>query len=178
MIRTRVGYTGGTTANPTYQQIGDHTESVQIDYDPEQITYQDLLEVFWSSHNPRTEPVRRQYMAAVFYHDERQRQLALESRDQLAADLGQTVQTQVLPAETFYLAEDYHQKYYLQNTPQLISEFEAMYPNSPALVDSTAAARLNGYAGGNGTPEQLELELGRLGLSPAGQQFVQQRISR
>jgi methionine-S-sulfoxide reductase len=172
-----VGYAGGSKANPTYHSLGDHSETIQIEYDPSEISYEELLDVFWESHNPSRQSYSRQYMSIIFYHDEEQQRLAFESRDRQAAKRGK-IYTEIVQAGEFYLAEDYHQKYYLQNTPQLISEFEAMYADSTALVDSTAAARLNGYAGGNGTPEQLEREMGRLGLSPAGQEFLQQRISR
>lgn len=178
MIRTRVGYTGGATANPTYKQIGDHTESIQVDYDPEQITYRKLLEVFWSSHNSRTEPIRRQYMAAVFYHNEEQKQLAIETRDQVADKLGQAVFTQVLPAETFYLAEDYHQKFNLRRYKDIYGELAAVYPTTEALIASTAAARLNGYVAGYGTRAQLDTEIESLGLSSEAQQSLRRLVLR
>ena len=76
VIRTRVGYAGGRLKAPTYTHIGDHTETVQVDYDPAQITYAELLEVFWQGHNPRSRPYSRQYMAAVFYHNQEQKELA------------------------------------------------------------------------------------------------------
>jgi len=178
VIRTRVGYTGGTTAKPTYKQIGDHSESIQVDYDPAQITYRELLEVFWSSHNPRTEPIRRQYMAAVFYHDEEQKQLAIETRDQVAAKLGKTVFTQVLPAETFYLAEDYHQKFNLRRYKDIYGELATVYPTTEALIASTAAARLNGYVAGYGTRDQLDTEIESLGLSAEAQQALRRLVLR
>jgi peptide-methionine (S)-S-oxide reductase len=176
-VRTRVGYAGGTRANPTYHSLGDHSETIQIEYDPSEISYEELLEVFWESHNPSRPSYSRQYMSIIFYHNEEQQLLALETRDREAARRGK-IYTEIVPAGEFYLAEDYHQKYYLQNTPQLMAEFEAIYPDSDALVDSTAAARLNGYAGGNGTQEQLERELERLGLSPEGQQLLLRRFLR
>jgi peptide-methionine (S)-S-oxide reductase len=145
--------------------LGDHTESVQVDYDPAQITYAELLDVFWQSHNPRTRPYSRQYMAAVFYHNEEQRKLALASRERVAADLGVQVYTEVLSAGEFYLAEDYHQKYNLQRGRAYYGELSAIYPEIEDLVDSTAAARLNGYLAGYGAREQLEREVGQLGLS-------------
>lgn len=70
MIRTRVGYAGGSKENPTYYSLGDHSETIQIDYDPTQISYGQLLEVFWNSHNPTYEPWSRQYMSIIFYHSE------------------------------------------------------------------------------------------------------------
>ncbi|HUT18606.1 MAG TPA: peptide-methionine (S)-S-oxide reductase, partial [Anaerolineae bacterium] len=129
------------------------------------ITYDDLLDVFWQSHNPRTRPYSRQYMAAVFYHSEEQREQALASRERGASDLGAEVYTEVLPAGEFYLAEDYHQKYNLQRARAYYEELSTIYPEIEDLVDSTAAARLNGYLAGYGTQEQLEREIGELGLS-------------
>lgn len=137
-----------------------------MDYDPTQITYDELLDVFWQSHSPRSRPYSRQYMAAVFYHDEEQKELALASRDRLAAELGGEIVTQVLPAGEFYLAEDYHQKYSLRRGGAYYDELSAVYPETEDLVNSTAAARLNGYLAGHGTAEQLEVEVSQLGLSP------------
>jgi hypothetical protein len=146
--------------------LGDHTESVQVDYDPTQITYAELLDVFWQSHNPRSRPYSRQYMAAVFYHDEEQEELALATRDRVAAESGGEIHTEVLPAGEFYLAEDYHQKYTLRRSRAYYDELSAIYPETEDLIRSTAAARLNGYLAGYGTAEQLEVEVSQLGLSP------------
>jgi peptide-methionine (S)-S-oxide reductase len=165
VVRTRVGYTGGARADPTYTKLGDHTESIQVDYDPEQISYEQLLEVFWEAHSPLSRPFSRQYMTAVFYQGEEQRQLAEASRERVAAELGSEVLTQILPAGTFYLAEDYHQKYYLRRHQGLYDEIAVVYPQTEQLIASTAAARLNGYLGGYGTRAQLEEEMAGLGLS-------------
>jgi peptide-methionine (S)-S-oxide reductase len=172
-----VGYAGGTKANPTYRSLGDHSETIQIEYDPTQISYEELLDVFWSSHSPTSRPWSRQYASIVFYHDERQRELAVETMKQQAAERG-TIFTQIEPAETFYPAEDYHQKYYLRNARDLMREFSAMYPDGEIFAASTAAARVNGYLGGNGTCEQLQEDLGRLGLSAAGQDKLEQMVCR
>ena len=76
MIRTRVGYTGGNKENPTYRTLGDHTESIEVDYDPGIISYADLLKVFWRSHDPGSRSWSRQYIAAIFYHNEEQKKQA------------------------------------------------------------------------------------------------------
>jgi peptide-methionine (S)-S-oxide reductase len=104
-------------------------------------------------------------MAAVFYHDDAQKQLALTTRDREAVRRGGPVKTAILAVATFYLAEDYHQKYMLRSRSELMREFKAMYPDEAGLVNSTAAARVNGYLGGNGTSAALEREIGLLGLS-------------
>jgi methionine-S-sulfoxide reductase len=165
-----VGYAGGTKTNPTYHSLGDHTESIQIDYDPSRISYEQLLEIFWNSHDPTGRSWSRQYMAAVFYHSAAQKQAAEASRVREAARRGAKVHTQILPATEFTLAEDYHQKYRLRQDPALLKEFRSLYPDLRAFVDSTAAARVNGYLGGQASAAQVEAEIGQLGLSPAGQE--------
>jgi peptide-methionine (S)-S-oxide reductase len=170
VIRTRVGYAGGTTKDPTYHNLGDHTETIQIDYDPAQISYKELLDVFWESHNPAQRSWSRQYMSIVFYHNEEQKRLAMETRDREAAKIQGQIFTEIVPASEFYLAEAYHQKYRLRQVPDLMEEFSVIYPADEDFVDSTAAARVNGYLGGHGTIEALQAELSSLGLSPEASQ--------
>ena len=170
MVRTRVGYAGGTSANPTYRSLGDQSETIQIDYDPAQITYQELLDVFWDSHSPTARAWSRQYASIIFYHDEEQRRLAEASLEREADRLGKPIFTVVVPFSEFYLAEAYHQKYRLQQQPDLLGEFRAIYPDDEDFVNSTAVARVNGYLGGNGTLEALQAEIQSLGLSPEAQE--------
>lgn len=165
MIRTRVGYTGGTTESPTYHDLGDHSEAVQLDFDPQVISYEELLEVFFASHDSSYCGTSLQYMSAIFFHDADQERLAQEAKAREEQKLGKAVQTQLLTASTFYLAEDYHQKYALQSDPVLMEDFRRMYPQFMDIVDSTAATRANGYLYGYGTVEQLRGELNSLGLS-------------
>jgi peptide-methionine (S)-S-oxide reductase len=162
-----VGYAGGTTESPTYHNLGDHTETIQIDFDPTVVSYAELLDVFWSSHNPAMPPFSRQYMSIVFYHNEEQRRLAVETKDREAARLGAEIYTEIVPASGFALAEAYHQKYRLQGRSDLMSEFSAIYPDDGDFVASTAAARVNGYVGGYGSCESLQEEITTLGLSEA-----------
>ncbi len=168
MVSTVVGYAGGTKDNPTYTSLGDHTETIRIEYDPSVISYRDLLDVFWYGHRPTSRPLSHQYMSIIFYHDEEQRRLAEASRDKLKAETGLEIFTQTIPAAGFYPAEDYHQKYYLRQLNELANEFIAIYPEIGDFVRSTAVARANGYAGGYGTQETLKEEIDSLGLSPRG----------
>ncbi len=165
MVRTRVGYAGGEKANPTYYNLGDHSETIQIDYDPAQITYAELLEVFWSSHNPITPSFRRQYASFIFYHNEEQKRLAEESKTREEARRGLELYTDIVPFATFYWAEGYHQKYMLQNTPTFAREYDAIFAREDDFVNSTATARVNGYLGNHGDLAQLQTELDGLGLS-------------
>jgi methionine-S-sulfoxide reductase len=167
-----VGYAGGTKESPTYHSLGDHTETIQIDYDPSQISYNDLLNIFWRNHNPSSRAWSRQYMAAVFYHNDEQKKLAEESRGREASKRDKRIQTQILPFTAFYRAEDYHQKYRLRRERHLLQEFERIYPADGDLVDSTAAARVNGYLGGHGMAGDLKIDLNRLGLSAEGGRYL------
>jgi peptide methionine sulfoxide reductase msrA/msrB len=120
------GYTGGSVANPTYEQVSSggtgHIEAVQVHYDPSRITYAQLLDVFWRHIDP-TDPdgqfVDRggQYRSAIFYADEQQRRMAQESKEQLEASgqFDKSIVTDILPLGPFYEAEDYHQDYYRKN---------------------------------------------------------------
>ena len=168
MIRTRVGYSGGAKRNPTYHDLGDHSETVQIDFDPTQVSYERLLDGFWKAHDPTSRSWSRQYRTALFFHNEEQKRIAYQSRDREAARIKGKIQTEVLPATEFYAAEDYHQKYYLRQDFVLGTEFRMIFPFGRDFVNSTAAARVNGYMGGYGTNAALKEDVDRLGLSEAG----------
>jgi len=172
-----VGYAGGRKKAPTYSDLGDHTETVQVDYDPARITYSQLLDLFWKNHRPTRRPWSRQYMNAVFYHNEQQRKLATVSKTTLEQGLGRTVTTEVLPLRSFTLAEDYHQKYILKQHP-LKNEMSRIYPGQLDFVNSTAVARLNGYVGGNGTKDQLLQEIDSLGLSANGKKVLAEMVRK
>jgi len=165
VVRTRAGYAGGTKKNPTYHDLGDHTETIQIDFDPNSVSYSELLDIFWNAHSPTNRALSRQYMSIIFYHNEEQRRLAIETRDREAKTLQASIYTKIVPFTAFYMAENYHQKYLLQREPWLIKEFEIMYPQPADFINSTAAARVNGYLGGYGTYKDLQLEINSFGLS-------------
>lgn len=175
MIRTRVGYTGGQKRNPTYHSLGDHTESLQVDYDPQRISYSQLLEIFWASHDPLAQPYSTQYKAAVYFADEQQRELAEQGKRAIEQQTGRPVYTEILPLSEFYRAEDYHQKYYLRHNPLLWPEIAAFYAGDErGLADSTLAARFNGFAGRYGSQAAVEAELDSYGLSAEGREIVAQ----
>ena len=99
---------------PTYRKMGDHTETVQVDYDPQRITYAQLLDIFWKSHEPTRRSWSRQYMHVVFYHNEEQKEIAEKSKQELekSGRYERPVVTEIVPAPLFYKAEEYHQKYF------------------------------------------------------------------
>lgn len=120
---TAVGYTGGHVEGPSYEEVctdrTGHAEAVQVEYDPDQVSYDDLLGVFWSNHDPTT-PNRQgpdvgiQYRSAVFCHNDGQRLAAEKSRDALARSgrYRGPIVTEIVPAAPFYRAEEYHQRYF------------------------------------------------------------------
>jgi len=119
---TRVGYTGGTVADPTYELVctgtTGHAEALEVTFDPERVSYDELLDLFWSKHNPTTRnrqgpDVGSQYRSAIFFHSPEQEAAARASRDRLEAEgaFKNPIVTEIVPASPFYEAEDYHQRY-------------------------------------------------------------------
>lgn len=117
-----VGYTGGETVNPTYQEVCSdrtgHAEAILVSYDPAKVSYDELLEVFWANHDPTTlnrqgPDVGSQYRSAIFYHNSQQKAAAEASkaRQEQSGRFHRPIVTEIVPAATFYPAEDYHQRY-------------------------------------------------------------------
>src|SRR5688572_8249812 len=121
VLDTTSGYIGGRTPNPTYEQVSSggtgHTEALQVTYDPSRVSYEALLRTFWHNVDPLDGGGQfcdrgSQYRSGIFYHSDEQRQLAEASKQQVAAELGKPVVTEIVPAGPFYKAEEYHQGYY------------------------------------------------------------------
>jgi peptide-methionine (S)-S-oxide reductase len=119
---TAVGYSGGQTKDPTYRDVCSdgtgHAEVVQVEFDPEKVSYKDLLQIFWENHNPtqlnRQGPdVGTQYRSAIFFHTPEQQAAAIQSKDDLqkSGKFSKPIVTEITPAAEFYRAEDYHQQY-------------------------------------------------------------------
>ena len=168
VVSTRVGYAGGDSNNPTYHNLDGHSETIQINFDLGMISYQELLDIFWDNHNPTLQAWSKQYRSIIFYHDDEQRELAVGSRQSREVVLGREIFTEVVPFSEFYLAEDYHQKYYLMREEIILQDLRSIYPIIDGFIASTAVARINGYVGGFGDHEILSNELDSLGLSEAG----------
>jgi peptide-methionine (S)-S-oxide reductase len=167
-----VGYAGGTTANPTYHDLGGAAETVEFDFDPSQVSYEQLVEMFFSFHDATFAPPSSQYRSAIFVNRPEQERIAREVLQRVQAGAKYPIRTQIVPVGTFTLAEDYHQKYALQTDRLLFRELSAIYPDLWNLVDSPAATRINAYLDGYGTNEQLRAELDSLGLSAAGKEHL------
>jgi peptide-methionine (S)-S-oxide reductase len=134
VLSTRVGYTGGHVQNPTYEMVCSkttgHAEGVEVLFDPSVVTYKELVEFFFSIHDPTTlnrqgPDIGYQYRSAIFYHDDEQKKIALGVKEKLEKEgkYDNPIVTQIAPAAEFYQAEEYHQKYYAKNrTPTLFSK--------------------------------------------------------
>ncbi|XP_056633831.1 peptide methionine sulfoxide reductase [Diorhabda sublineata] len=176
VLRTRVGYSGGTTPSPTYKSIGDHTEVIEIDYDPNVINFEKLLKLFWDNHEyGLTTRIKKQYASLILYHDEEQKNIAEESMKKESQNRNEQLITQIIPAGPFYPAEDYHQKYRLQKHSFLCKEISI----TPELLQTShAAARLNGYLAGIGKENDLENDIIKLGLSKAAGEYLRKEFKR
>ncbi len=125
VVNTTAGYSGGKTKNPSYEDVCSdatgHAEVVQVEYNPQKISYEKLLNIFWENHNPTQVnrqgwDVGTQYRSVIFYHDDEQRKIAEKSKKELDASgkFSKPIATSIEPAKTFYAAEEYHQKYLMK----------------------------------------------------------------
>jgi len=156
VVRTRVGYAGGTKIDPTYHALGDHTEVFQVEFDPDTITYRDLLNQVFNSHNPQHQTRKTQYQNVVFAATEAQRAVL----DDFLATQGLTadgIGTRIEQLSEFYPAEDYHQKYKLRSVSSFMDAFEAAEYGDNELRESPIATKLNGYVAGHDVAVGKEL---------------------
>lgn len=166
VVRTRVGYAGGTTDRPTYREMGDHSEVVQVDFDEELLSYERLLETFWTNHNPVNINgyKGRQYQSMLLYHDAEQQEVFHRVKQRIEEGKG-SLETEISPSTPFYLAEPRHQKYYLHRFPDAIAKLRAPYPSDEELMNATLTARLNGLAKGYTNLGRIVDEIGRWPMS-------------
>lgn len=168
VVTTRVGYAGGKSVSPTYRNIGDHIETVDIQFDPAKLSYkvnskqnhhhdnivcfQELLEIFFKFHDP-TVKYKRQYISAILYHNEEQKATIDQVVANISSKYSKAIVTEVIAFTTFTEAEDYHQKYFLRKHDQIVRE---MSFNNRSIIDSPIACKLNSFCAGFGTIEQLQ----------------------
>jgi peptide-methionine (S)-S-oxide reductase len=123
VISVKPGYAGGTVVNPSYGEVSSrktgHAEAIQIEFDPTQISFEKILDVFWATHDPTTlnrqgSDIGPQYRSVIFYHNKHQRQIAEKSKTNLEKKkvFQKPVVTEIIPFTNFYIAEDYHQNYF------------------------------------------------------------------
>ena len=156
VVRTRAGYAGGTKVDPTYHSLGDHTEVVQVAFDPDAIGYAALLDRAFRRHDPRSRTRKPQYQNVVLTETPAQRATLTEFLRERGLD-PDGIGTRIERLSRFYPAEAYHQKYRLRSQPGLVDAFDEAGYDDAALRESPAAAKLNGYAAGNGSGDADDL---------------------
>jgi len=148
VVRTRVGYAGGTTADPTYHSLGDHTEVVQVAYDPAAVSYAELLQRIFTSHNPRRQTGKRQYHNVLLTETDAQAEAVRAYLETGPFDPG-SVETRIEDLSRFSPAEHYHQKYNLRSRRWAKQAFDEAGYDAEQLRDSPAAAKLNAHVSGH-----------------------------
>lgn len=133
---------------PTYHDLGEHAEVLQVEFDPTQLSFEALLTMFWASHNPARDGRRSQYRSILVCEDERQFAIADKSRSKVERTLGRKVLTEVVAGKVFYPAEGYHQKWQLRRRAALYEELAKSFDSEESLLRSFAATKLNAIAGG------------------------------
>lgn len=174
-----MGYLGDPRPglNPSYHDIGENTETTQVEFDPEVTSYEKLLERFWSCHSP-SRSRSRQYMSVIFPHSDEQERIAKASLATQKSSSKQEVATVIIRTNPtdMTLAEGYHQKFTLQNTTEVFSACGIKSPTE--LIDSPMAARLNGYLAGHGDYAELKKEITSFGLPVSVQKKVLRFVKR
>jgi len=147
VIRTRVGYAGGSKPDPTYRSLGDHTEVVQVEFDPERLSYRDLVEMAFRAHDPRDQARKRQYQNLVLTESHAQHETVLAYLDE--GDFPRDrIETRIEGLGAFYPAEDYHQKFNLRSHAAMFGQFEEAGYDDTDIRESPAAAKLNAHVTG------------------------------
>lgn len=161
VIRTRTGFTGGTTPEPTYRNMGDHTEAIQIDYDPSLLSYEDILHIFWDSHDAVKDRdyKGRQYLSLLMVHSIQQQKSAEAVKNEWEKQNGKVIGTEIQFDRPFYPAEDRHQKYFLKRFSKAMESIRPLFPDHTSFMHSTIAARLNGFVRENGRLDEIKEEI-------------------
>jgi len=175
VVATRVGYAGGNTSDPTYTSIGDHTESIQVMFCPSKITYTDLVEVFWTSHNPTQPTFSKQYACYIFSHNPHQHDLAIASLNEQQKHCQKKITTTIKHFTGFTDAEGYHQKYMLSNNLGMMDFFH-YDSDSEDFKSSFVACKLNAYLAGHLSKVDFLDHVYEFGISSKMMALLQRRM--
>ena len=173
-----MGYCGGSILEPTYHHLERHAETLEVDFDPAVIAYEEILRIFFESHRPTRPSWGTQYRSAIFCANADQIATARRVSEEMQSVFREKIYTEISPIDRFWWAEDYHQKYMLRHATRLGYELAAIYPKLEDFVNSPTAARVNAFLGGNGSLDQLETEIARYGLSPKAQEELRDLARR
>ncbi|OJF97145.1 peptide-methionine (S)-S-oxide reductase MsrA [Alkalibacterium sp. 20] len=180
VIRTRTGFTGGTTAEPTYRNIGDHTEAIQIDFDSSLLSYEDILQIYWDSHDATKDRSfkGRQYLSLLIVHSTNQQETAEMLKNKWENRNGKRIGTEIQYDRPFYPAENRHQKYFLKRFPKAMGSILPLFPDHKNFMDSTIAARLNGFVRENGRLNDIKDEISEWQLTSEEENVLQNMLQK
>ncbi|ODM95287.1 Peptide methionine sulfoxide reductase [Orchesella cincta] len=173
VIRVRVGFAGGTAGNPNYEDTGDYTIAVQVDFDPGKVKYVQLLDIFWNYHDIFLPSEIPENQSTIFYHSEKQQKTAESEKEKQQSKHEHEIMTQIKPFTTFIDSEDEKQHFVLQSTKDLYKKLEKNLPRSQ-LAHSHLACRLEGYVSGYGKPEDFDKEIPELYIPPGVADMVRE----
>lgn len=146
--------------------MADYTECLEIDFDPQEIGFEEIVKHFWSSHNPNRGNYKgRQYLSILLFRDAEQKEMIERVKDSLEKSMKDKIDTEIAPYRGFTLAEKRHQKYYLKRYPKAMDRLLSYYGTHEQLVDATLVARLNSFVKGYGTLAVLKEEMAGWDLS-------------
>lgn len=180
VIQTEVGYAGGTSIDPTYRKMADHSETVDITFDPEIISYEQLVRLFWENHDATKDRFykERQYISILFYRDENQLQTAKELHSEYEQLQGKEIHTEFQAFTHFYPAEDHHQKYFLRRFKKATESIKHLFPDEASFIHSTIAARLNGFVRERGKLPDIKKEITHWGIEEADENLLLDTIDK
>ncbi|MFL2104637.1 peptide-methionine (S)-S-oxide reductase MsrA [Desemzia sp. FAM 23991] len=180
VIQTEVGYAGGTSKDPTYRKIGNHSETIHLTFDPEIISYDQLVHLFWENHDAAKDRFykERQYISILFYQNETQYKTAKEIRSEYEQAQGKEIQTEFQTFNHFYTAENHHQKYFLRRFKGATEVIKNLFPDESSFIQSTIAARLNGFVRERGKLPDIKEEITHWGLSEANTKLLLETIDK
>ena len=178
VLRTRTGYAGGTSLQPTYRNMGDHTETIEVDFDASIISLEEILLHFWKNHYPNRDNYKgTQYISLLCYRSDEQLQTIESVKARMEAVLGEEIETKIVPFQEFTPAEERHQKYYLKRYPKALEQLKTIYTEEEELTDSTFAARLNGFVKGFGTKEELKQEIQKWNIEKKQRELLTDKLN-
>lgn len=174
VIRTRVGYTGGKSTMPSYDDLGNHIEVIEVDYNPAVITYEGLVKAYFEYYDATVRPYSQRVKSVVFYRTNKEKRIASNIKAQVSKQVNQALFTEIDPVDVFYLAESEHQLSYLKKETSLYGEITQIFPDEELQLLSVLASKLNGIIAGFGSEEQVLLVLKDSGLSTASMNRVKE----
>ncbi|MDZ7836127.1 MAG: peptide-methionine (S)-S-oxide reductase MsrA [Alkalibacterium sp.] len=180
VIRTRTGFSGGTTADPSYRSIGDHTEMLQIEFDSSIISYKEILQLFWDSHDAAKDRgyKGRQYLSLLIVHSLEQLETAEQVKHEWEKQHGKKIETELLFDHPFYPAEEHHQKYHLKRFLKAMASVLPLFSDHTSFADSTIAARLNGFVREYGRLPDIKKELSDWRLSEEEEKIIREMLEQ